>query len=176
MAASARESAAIHSKQQVIDWARDLIWLWMSQPRRCLSGRSNRSGEARPRITHFVTAGLCLHRSSVFTVSAVQRTPTPSHPSLQRPKLFKTRQRCANISPSGCLRDILIMSGCFSLIPAMLHKCSTSHFDLCFSLTKGQRHRWRGLQNWRQCHATALMLKIVNCPNKNVLSGDSGSS
>ena len=73
----ARESAAIHSEQQVMDWARDLIWLWMSQPRRCLSGRSNRSGEARPRITHFVTAGLCLHRSSVVTVSAVQRISTP---------------------------------------------------------------------------------------------------
>lgn len=107
----------------------------------------------------------------MFTVSAA---PPPPDPSLQRQKLFKTRRQCANISLSGWLRDIFILSGCFSLAllnpsnVAQAH-CCPSHLVLCFFLQSDKE------TDQEDANVTLLMLKIINCPNKNVLSGDSGS-
>lgn len=110
-----------------------------------------------PRITHFVTA------SSVFTDLSPRSLSVPSPPdtpplTTKTKKLFKTRQRRANISPrlAGWLWDVLDIVRMLLLNPYDVAQArrSTPHFDPRV-LTKGTKgNRSRGSQSWRQCHAS----------------------
>lgn len=118
------ESAAVHSKQQVMDLARDLSWLWMSQPVGVRVG-VQMDPEKPARKTHTLSLwdfSLSLSLLQKFNISAVPTvliTPT---------SVFKDRNK-----PAG-QRGLSGRSGCFLFNPSSVAQANSlpSHFDLIF--------------------------------------------
>lgn len=107
-------SAAIHSKQQVMDLARDLIWLWMSQPVGVRVGV--RMDTEKPATTTH-TLSLWDFFSLSFSLAKVQHQCCP-HTERKQPEVQ---------------RGLSGRSVCTALIPAVLPKPSLrSQFDLVF--------------------------------------------
>lgn len=104
------ESAAVHSKQQVMDLARDLSWLWMSQPVGVRVGVQMDS-EKPARKTH--TLSLWDFSLSLFlsckSSTSVLSPQSSSHPPLS--SKTGTNQRGSGVS--------LVAQDASSLIPAV---------------------------------------------------------
>lgn len=83
-------SAAIHSKQQVMDLARDLIWLWMSQPVGVRVGV--RMDTEKPATTTH-TLSLWDFFSLSLSLSLLQRFSTSVVPTQKG-----SNQRCSGVS------------------------------------------------------------------------------
>lgn len=106
LALPARESVTIRPEQQVMDWAWDLMWLWMSQPVGVWVGvqmdLEELASNAHPE--------LCLFAG--FSCSVSVRTFRTPH---FLPSKGKTGQRRSDFSLFGWLRAISMLSRCFSL-------------------------------------------------------------
>lgn len=160
------ESAAVHSKQQVMDFARGPDLAVDEPARRCPRRRSDGYREASCNNTHFVTVGFLFSLSLFLSCKDPVFSAVPTPPATS---VFKRRKQ------PKVRRGLSGRSGCSLFNPSSVAQANSlpSHFDLIFFFF----FFFFFIPEFRRgLKITSLsVLKIINCPNRDVIAVASGS-